>query len=166
MPRPGGGGLQHVSSKYAWGTINLLTNLTDQGCTSVVEPCTSFQRQLSWSLCLRLPESVPGEWRDMSKACSKVGLPDAPLASCCHLEGEAGSDEAVKKARINVRCSPCFHLLHPLLRLDPTAAAAPQKKVAMTKVQSESQRAVAILQQQKTLRQETTWQETTVKRLN
>jgi len=124
LPRPGGGG---------------------QGCRSVVEPCSSFQRQLSWSLCLRLSESVP----------------DASLASWCHLGGEAGSDEAVKKARINVRCSPCFHLLHPLLRLDPTAAAAPQKKVAMTKVQSESQRAVAILQQQKTLRQETTWQETT-----
>ena len=61
---------------------------------------------------------------------------------------------------------PLLPPLHPLLRLDPTAAAAPQKKVAMTKVQSGSQRAVAILQQQKTLRRETTWQETTVKRYN
>ena len=146
--------------------INLLTHLTDQGCRSVVEPCSSLQRQLSWSLWLRLLKPVPGKCRDMSKTFSKIGVPAASLASCCHLGGEAGSDEAVKKARINGRCSPCFHLLHPLLRLDPTAAAAPQKKVAMTKVQSESQRAVAILQQQKTLRRETTWQETTVKRYN
>ena len=143
MPRPGGGGLQHVSSKYAWGTINL----TDQGCRSVVEPCSSFQRQLSWSLCLRLSESVPGEWRDMSKTCSKVGLPVASLASCCHLGGEAGSDKAVKKARISGHCGPCFHLLHRLPLLDPTAAAAPHRKEALTKVQSESQRTVAIWQQ-------------------
>ena len=137
LPRPCGGDLKNVSSKYAWGTIhiiNLLTHLTDQGCRSVVEPCSSLQRQLSWSLWLRLLKPVPGKCRDMSKTFSKIGVPAASLASCCHLGGEAGSDEAVKKARINVRCSPCFHLLHPLLRLDPSAAAAPQKKVAMTKV--------------------------------
>ena len=137
LPRPCGGDLKNVSSKYAWGTIhiiNLLTHLTDQGCRSVVEPCSSFQRQLSWSLCLRLSESVPGEWRDMSKTCSKVGLPAASLASCCHLGGVAGSDDATKKTRGSGRCGPCFHLLQQLLHLDATAAAAPQKKVAMTKV--------------------------------
>ena len=89
--------------------INLLTHLTDQGYRSVVEPCSSLQRQLSWSLWLRLLKPVPGKCRDMSKTFSKIGVPAASLASCCHLGGEAGSDEAVKKARINGRCSPCFH---------------------------------------------------------
>ena len=80
--------------------INLLTHLTDQGCRSVVEPCSSLQRQLSWSLWLRLLKPVPGKCRDMSKTFSKIGVPAASLASCCHLGGEAGSDEAVKKARM------------------------------------------------------------------
>ena len=108
----------------------------------------SLQRQQSWSLWLRLLKPVLGELRDMSKTCSKVGLPAASLASCCHLGGVAGSDDATKKTRGSGRCGPCFHLLQQLLHLDATAAAAPQKKVAMTKVQSESQRAVAIWQQQ------------------
>ena len=94
----------------------------------------SLQRQQSWSLWLRLPKPVLGELRDMSKTCSKVGLPAASLASCCHLGGVAGSDDATKKTRGSGRCGPCFHLLQQLLHLDATAAAAPQKKVAMTKV--------------------------------
>jgi hypothetical protein len=52
----------------------------------------------------------------------------------------------LKKARRSSRCGPCFHLLHQqvyLLGLDPTAAAAPQMKVATTKVQAESRRAAA-----------------------
>ena len=94
----------------------------------------SLQRQQSWSLWLRLLKPVLGELRDMSKTCSKVGLPAASLASCCHLGGVAGSDDATKKTRGSGRCGPCFHLLQQLLHLDATAAAAPQKKVAMTKV--------------------------------
>ena len=142
--------------------INLLTHLTDQGYRSVVEPCSSLQRQLSWSLWLRLLKPVPGKCRNMSKTFSKIGVPAASLASCCHLGGKAGSDEAVKKARINRRCSPCFHPSIRCYVLTQQRQLLPQKKVAMTKVQSESQRAVAILQQQKTLRRETTWQEPTV----
>ena len=45
-----------------------------------------------------------------------------------------------RKASRSWRCGPSFHLLHQqvyLLRLDPTAAAALQMKVATTKVQAE-----------------------------
>ena len=88
---------------------------------------------------------MPGEWRHMRSTCSKVGL--LPL-----WHGLATSEEKqevvtqLKKARRSSRCGPCFHLLHQqvyLLGLDPTAAAAPQTKVATTKVQAESRRAAA-----------------------
>ena len=76
------------------------------------------------------------------------GWTAASLAWSRHLRGEAGSGNAAEEGneKLTLRCGPCFHLLHQqvyLLGLDPTAAAAPQTKVATTKVQAESRRAAA-----------------------
>ena len=63
---------------------------------------------LSW---LRLPypasagEGVPGEWRDMRRTCSKVGLP-ASLACSRHLRGEAGSGDAAEEGKEKLTLRP------------------------------------------------------------
>ena len=66
---------------------------------------------------------MPAEWRDMSKTCSKVGL-SASLACSWQL----GSGDAAEKGKEKLT------LQVYLLVLDPTVAAAPQMKVATTKV--------------------------------
>ena len=60
---------------------------------------------LSW---LRLPsagDGVPGEWRDISKTCSKVGLP-ASLACSLHLGGDEGRGDAADEGKEKLTLRP------------------------------------------------------------